>query len=97
MQPYAPITADAVSLEGMDYAAIVVADNGIGFDPSHRKKILDTFARLNSKEKYDGTGLGLSLCRKIVVRHHESIEATGQEGQGGFHSHASTQAVPQEV
>ncbi|MGN6401191.1 MAG: ATP-binding protein, partial [Flavisolibacter sp.] len=41
-----------------------------------------TFARLNSKDKYEGTGLGLSLCQKIVQRHSGVISATGAFNEG---------------
>lgn len=63
-------------------AAIVVADNGIGFDPIHAEKIFQTYTRLHSKDLYEGSGLGLALCRKIVERHGGSIHAAAQPGQG---------------
>jgi hypothetical protein len=52
-----------------DTVRITVQDNGIGFEQSYAEKIFEAFFRLNSKDRYEGTGLGLSLCRKIVVRH----------------------------
>jgi signal transduction histidine kinase len=61
---------------------IVVADNGIGFSAEHNDTIFETFTRLHSKHKYDGTGLGLSLVKKIVERHKGTIEASGVEGEG---------------
>jgi len=63
-------------------AEIGFADNGIGFDQQHAMTIFDTFARLNSKDKYEGTGLGLSLCKKIVERHHGTITAMGTKNRG---------------
>jgi len=63
-------------------AEIGFADNGIGFDQQHAMTIFDTFARLNSKDKYEGTGLGLSLCKKIVQRHHGTITAMGTKNKG---------------
>ncbi|MBW8685045.1 PAS domain-containing sensor histidine kinase [Chitinophaga rhizophila] len=65
---------------------IIVTDNGIGFDQEQSEKIFETFTRLNSKDKYDGTGLGLSLCRKIVQRHHGTITATSEYGEGATFS-----------
>ncbi|WP_138484561.1 ATP-binding protein [Dyadobacter bucti] len=53
---------------------LTVADNGIGFDQQYASHIFEPFARLNAKDDYEGTGLGLSLCRKIVERHHGSIK-----------------------
>lgn len=61
---------------------ITITDNGIGFDQKQREKIFDTFTRLNSKDKYDGTGLGLALCKKIVQRHHGMISASSEYGKG---------------
>jgi PAS domain S-box-containing protein len=61
---------------------IQVSDNGIGFDSKYADQIFKTFIRLHSKDKYEGTGLGLSLCKKIVERHGGWISAVSQENQG---------------
>lgn len=61
---------------------IVVRDNGIGFEQAYASDIFKTFSRLHSKDRYEGTGLGLALCRKIVERHRGKIRAEGQEGAG---------------
>ncbi|HEX2608149.1 MAG TPA: ATP-binding protein [Flavisolibacter sp.] len=65
-----------------EYLKLVLRDNGIGFPQSEAERIFKTFSRLNSKDKYEGTGLGLSLCRKIVERHGGAIYAEGEEGKG---------------
>jgi hypothetical protein len=65
-----------------EYAEIIISDNGIGFDQVYAERIFKTFTRLNAKDKYEGTGLGLSLCKKIVHRHHGLISATGRPGEG---------------
>ena len=67
---------------GRRIAELTVRDNGIGFDTAQAGKIFEAFARLNSKDKFEGTGLGLALCRKIAERHHGSISATGVKGEG---------------
>jgi len=67
---------------GTDYTEIMVEDNGIGFDQEQAERIFDTFTRLNTKDKYEGTGLGLSLCKKIVERHGGGISASGKKGEG---------------
>jgi signal transduction histidine kinase len=65
---------------------ITVSDNGIGFDQSQAEHVFGVFSRLNPKEQYEGTGLGLALCRKIVLRHGGEITAQSEEGQGAtFH------------
>ena len=63
-------------------AEITITDNGIGFNNSYAEKIFDTFSRLNSKDMYEGTGLGLALCKKIVERHNGKIFASGKENIG---------------
>jgi signal transduction histidine kinase len=55
---------------------------GIGFEADEAEMIFQTFARLHPKDLYDGTGLGLSLCRKIVERHGGMISASSEPGQG---------------
>jgi PAS domain S-box-containing protein len=64
------------------YWQIVVADNGIGFRNAEADKIFSTFTRLHPKDRYEGTGLGLNLCRKIVERHGGVIRAEAREGEG---------------
>lgn len=63
---------------------IDVKDNGIGFPAKFSDAIFETFTRLNSKDQYEGTGLGLSLCKKIVERHGGSIKASSDESDGAL-------------
>jgi light-regulated signal transduction histidine kinase (bacteriophytochrome) len=58
------------------------ADNGIGFEERHRERIFEPFQRLHSHDDYEGSGIGLAICRKIVSRHGGSITAIGRPGEG---------------
>lgn len=69
-----------------DYYQISIKDNGIGFDQQYAEKIFIIFQRLNDLYTYGGTGIGLALCKKIVINHHGDIYATGEEDKGAtFH------------
>lgn len=87
--PIITIKADAaaqVAGSGVLMVHITVSDNGIGFNPEHAEKMFTFFSRLHPRDQYEGTGLGLALCKKIVQRHGGSIYATGAEGEGAmFH------------
>ena len=65
---------------------IEVCDNGIGFEQQYAERIFDMFQRLHGKMEYSGTGIGLSIARKVVDNHHGYIWATGRPGEGAtFH------------
>jgi len=79
-------TIDNTSLHAGTYHHITVADNGIGFNQEKAEQIFNIFQRLHGKKDYEGTGIGLAMCRKIVQNHHGTIYATSAEGQGAtFH------------
>lgn len=59
-----------------------IEDNGIGFDPKYCDRIFGAFERLHGRHEYDGTGMGLAICKKIVERHGGTITAQSSPGQG---------------
>jgi signal transduction histidine kinase len=61
---------------------IEIEDNGIGFDNQFKEQIFTIFQRLHSRNEYEGTGIGLATCRKIVERHGGTITAEGKPGEG---------------
>ncbi len=68
------------------YRELIVTDRGIGFDQQFAKQVFVIFQRLNSNGKFEGTGIGLALCKKIVDHHHGEIFAMSREGEGSsFH------------
>lgn len=67
---------------GRKMCRIFVKDNGIGFDEQYLDKIFTIFQRLNAKEAYEGTGIGLAIVKKIVEKHSGSITAHSTEGSG---------------
>ncbi|KAA2239783.1 response regulator [Chitinophaga agrisoli] len=64
------------------YCRIYIADNGIGFDEMYLEKIFQMFQRLHGKGEYDGTGIGLTIVKKIIQQHNGLITAGSREGEG---------------
>lgn len=65
-----------------DYCHVTVADNGIGFDPQYKEYIFEIFRRLHDKEKITGTGIGLTIVKRIIDNHHGVITAKGDLNKG---------------
>jgi light-regulated signal transduction histidine kinase (bacteriophytochrome) len=61
---------------------IKLRDNGIGFDIKHLNRILRPFQRLHSREKFKGSGMGLAICQKIILRHGGTLTAISSHEQG---------------
>jgi light-regulated signal transduction histidine kinase (bacteriophytochrome) len=64
------------------YHKITFTDNGIGFDPQYASLIFELFSRLHNKQEYSGTGVGLSICKKITDNHQGFIVAQGKPKVG---------------
>ncbi len=65
-----------------EYCELCVEDNGIGFDEKYLDRIFTVFQRLHGRGEYEGTGVGLAICRKIALRHGGEITARSQPGAG---------------
>jgi signal transduction histidine kinase len=68
--------------QGDGVCQITVEDNGIGFDEKYLDRIFMPFQRLHGRFQYEGAGMGLTICRKILERHGGSITAESVEGRG---------------
>ena len=64
------------------YCRIFIADNGIGFDQKYSEQIFGMFKRLHLNTEFEGTGIGLALCKKIVEKHHGYISARSKVNEG---------------
>jgi PAS domain S-box-containing protein len=66
------------------FCRIIVKDNGIGFNEEYADRIFEVFQRLHNKSQYEGTGIGLAICKKIVENHHGTITANSKPGEGAI-------------
>jgi signal transduction histidine kinase len=80
--PASQLSALNGKLHGGPYHKITIKDNGIGFDNEHSQEIFKVFKRLHSYQEFEGTGVGLSICKKIVEKHGGMISAESEAGQG---------------
>jgi PAS domain S-box-containing protein len=70
------------TITGEQLHEITVQDNGIGFEEKYLDKVFAVFQRLHGRTEYEGTGVGLAVCRRITDRHHGTITAKSQLGKG---------------
>lgn len=80
--PRITITSSFTNINGVEAIQIKIKDNGIGLESDFYERIFTAFERLHSKTEYEGNGLGLSLCKKIVTRHNGTIKASGEKDNG---------------
>ena len=76
------VKVEAILQSETNQVKIMVSDNGIGFEEKYLDRIFTPFQRLHGKQKYQGTGMGLAICRKIVERHNGNITARSTPNQG---------------
>ena len=95
MPPRITITGECATLNALGlhttisdasapFYVIKISDNGIGFEPENAEKIFQLFERLHTKSTYEGSGIGLSLCRKIAQLHGGDITAEATPGEGAI-------------
>lgn len=80
--PVIKISGTPERSDGQEACRIVYQDNGIGFKQEYAEKIFEIFQRLHTREKYEGTGVGLAIVKKIITLHNGEIKAFGTEGEG---------------
>ena len=68
--------------DSKSFHIVEISDNGIGFNNEYREKIFKIFSRLNSKSAYEGSGIGLALCKKVMIKHNGLIDAIGERNNG---------------
>jgi len=77
-----PADEKAGAHTGACYYKFILRDNGVGFDPEYASKIFELFQRLHTQPGITGTGIGLAICKKIVLNHRGFIRANGIPGEG---------------
>ena len=77
---------DPAAKKETEYCRITIRDNGIGFENEYAERIFELFQRLHGRQEYSGSGIGLSICKKIAENHEGFIRAESEPGKGAsFH------------
>jgi PAS domain S-box-containing protein len=85
-KPLLKIDGTVTKTRGRSYFKICFADNGIGFEPQYKERIFEVFQRLHAKDEYPGSGIGLSVAKKIIEDHNGFIEVETEPGKGSVFS-----------
>jgi signal transduction histidine kinase len=85
------------AIPGGDQFEIRVQDSGLGFEPQYAERIFGMFQRLHGRSEFEGTGIGLAICRKIVERHSGTIVASGVPGEGALFTVTLPYRQPEEI
>ncbi len=81
-----PVVCEAAAAAPADWCCIEVRDNGIGIEPAYLERVFKPFHRLHTRNEYEGTGMGLAVCQKIVDRHGGQIHLRSTPGEGSVFS-----------
>ncbi|CAN1210612.1 histidine kinase [Tumidithrix helvetica PCC 7403] len=80
--PVVQVRSQIYPLHGQDWCEIRVIDNGIGFEQKYVDRIFQIFQRLHGRQTFEGTGIGLAICRKIAERHNGTLTAESEPDRG---------------
>ena len=80
--PIVKVDSRMLKVDEQGHCEIAISDNGIGFEEIYLDRIFDVFQRLHGRQEYEGTGMGLAICRRIVERHGGTITAKSEPGSG---------------
>lgn len=82
--PQIQVSVQRYSKAGKSFCKLQVIDNGIGFDVKYCDRIFQPFQRLHGRKTYEGSGIGLAICRKVIRRHGGTLTAESQPGEGSI-------------
>jgi light-regulated signal transduction histidine kinase (bacteriophytochrome) len=80
--PVITIRSSIIRTDEGERCFIQYQDNGIGFRQEYAEKIFEIFQRLHTRDKFEGTGVGLAIVKKIITQHNGEIKAFGKDGEG---------------